>query len=668
MILRILLICIVGCFLNIVSMADTKGLIKRSAIYGNPDKSAVQISNSGKYLSYLSNSNGVLNVFVADIADIKSAKPVTHDTVRGVRQYFWSRDDKYILYMQDSGGDENLRIHRVNLQTLEDKILTPENGVRAVIYKASHKKPGEMMIGLNNRRKDFFDVYKLEIETGKLSLVYENNKFHERVIIDDEHNIRFGYVHQPDLSVNILEFKKDGSESLFLHIAYEDYKTTSLAGFGEQENKIYIVSSEGLNTSALYSIDLVTKSKTLLYSNPNCDLNGVALQPITHRLDAAMYEYTRIGYHTFNREFEAHLNKLKSTHTDADISIVSRSMKDDKWVVAFGFDNGPARYYLYDTLLGKAKYLFSNMPQLEDYKLNKMHPVVIKSRDGLNLVSYISIPEDAKVTHNDYKTKQRLPMVLFVHGGPNARDSWGFQRPHQWLTNRGYAVLSVNYRGSTGFGKDFIVAGDGQWAGKMHDDLIDAVDWAIENGIADKDKIAIMGASYGGYATLVGLTFTPEKFVCGIDIVGISNLATLLNSIPEYWKPSLEAAKKMVGGDPNTAEGVKALNARSPLFYADRIKKPLLIAHGRNDPRVKMAESDQIVEKLNSKGIPVTYIVYPDEGHGFARPENRLSFYAVAEGFLSRYLGGKYEEIGTDFENSSIQITSGKQYLPFAVP
>ncbi|MDZ5762362.1 S9 family peptidase [Candidatus Cyrtobacter comes] len=648
-------------------MANTTELIKRSTIFGNPDKTAVQVSNLGNYISYLSNINGVLNVFIADIANIKDARPVTNDTSRGIRQYFWSKDDKYILYMQDNGGDENFRIHRVNLQTLEDTILTPKDGVKTVLYRSSHKKPNEIMIGLNSRRKDFFDLYRLNISTGELFLIYENNKFHGHLIIDDEHNLRFGSIQKPDMSVEVVEFKNE-NESIFLHITYEDQRTSSLVGLNEQEDNVYLISSEGRNTNALYAVDLKTKSRALLYSNQHSDLEHVLFQPVTKRLDAVTYEYTKIEYQIFDREFEVHFEKLKNIHQDANISIVSRSIMDDKWIVAFNFDNGPARYYLYDKTICEAKYMFGNMPKLEGYKLNKMHPVIIKSRDGLNLVSYISIPEDAKVTHNDYKTKQPLPMVLLVHGGPNARDSWGFERSHQWLTNRGYAVLSVNYRGSTGFGKDFITAGDGQWAGKMHDDLIDAVDWAIENGIADKDKVAIMGGSYGGYAALVGLTFTPEKFVCGVDIVGVSNLITLINSIPEYWKPYLEIFKKMLGGDPNTADGAEILKSKSPLFHSDKIKKPLLIAHGQNDPRVKQAESDQIVDKLNSQGIPVTYILYKDEGHGFARPENRLSFYAITEGFLSKYLGGRYEEIGEDFENSSIQITSGKQYLPFRLP
>ena len=291
-----------------------------------------------------------------------------------------------------------------------------------------------------------------------------------------------------------------------------------------------------------------------------------------------------------------------------------------------------------------------------------MYPVEVKTRDGLTLVCYLSIPYQSDTKLNGHPDNP-LPMVLFVHGGPWARDSWGYNSYHQWLSNRGYAVLSVNYRGSTGFGKNFINAGNKEWAGKMHDDLIDAVNWAINEKIADKENIAIMGGSYGGYATLVGLTFTPDVFACGVDIVGPSNLQTLLETIPPYWAPMINVFTTRVG-DHRTVEGRKLLNERSPLNYTDKIKKPLLIGQGANDPRVKQTESDQIVKAMQGKNIPVTYVLYTDEGHGFARPENRLSFNAVSEIFLSQILGGRSEPIGDDFKNSSITVPNGSENIP----
>ncbi|MCA9432931.1 MAG: S9 family peptidase, partial [Candidatus Omnitrophica bacterium] len=332
------------------------------------------------------------------------------------------------------------------------------------------------------------------------------------------------------------------------------------------------------------------------------------------------------------------------------------------WMVAYVMDDGPIRYYRYDRGEKKAHFLFTNRNELEKQPLVKMNPVIVKSRDGLNLVNYLSLPKGSD-SDGDGFPDQPLPMVLLVHGGPWARSEWGYDPEHQWLANRGYAVLDVNFRGSTGFGKDFANAGNMEWAGKMHDDLIDSVNWAVEKKIADPDKVAISGGSYGGYATLVGLTFTPGVFACGIDIVGPSNLITLLESIPPYWAPMIEMFTTRVG-DHRTEEGKKFLTERSPLSKVDQIEDPLLIGQGANDPRVKQAEADQIVNAMEEKKIPVTYVLYPDEGHGFARPENRISFFAVMEAFLAEYLGGRYEAIGEDFKGSSITVPEGKDGVP----
>ena len=313
-------------------------------------------------------------------------------------------------------------------------------------------------------------------------------------------------------------------------------------------------------------------------------------------------------------------------------------MDDDFWVAAYLLDDGPVRYYRYDRVKKEARFLFSNREALEGLPLAKVHPVVIKSRDGLDLVSYYMLPLDSDRDSPGHPANP-LPIALLVHGGPWARDNWGYNPVYQLLANRGYAVLSVNFRGSTGFGKDFVNAANMEWAGKMHDDLIDAVQWAIDQNIADPRRVAILGGSYGGYATLAGLTFTPDTFACGVDIVGPSNLVTLLNTIPPYWEPQVELWANTVG-DHRTEEGRAFLTERSPLTHVDRISKPLLIGQGANDPRVKQAESEQIVQAMQDKNIPVTYALYPDEGHGFARPENNLSFFAVTEAFLAGCLGG----------------------------
>jgi dipeptidyl aminopeptidase/acylaminoacyl peptidase len=317
---------------------------------------------------------------------------------------------------------------------------------------------------------------------------------------------------------------------------------------------------------------------------------------------------------------------------------------------------------LYDRDTGKVTKLFDQRPDLAGAPTQPMWPREIGSRDGRRLVAYLTLPPGSD-TNSDGVPDKPVPLVLNVHGGPWARDSFGFDPEHQWLANRGYAVLSVNYRGSTGFGKNFINAADREWAGTMHADLIDAVDWAVRQKIAIADKLAIYGGSYGGYATLVGLTFTPEKFACGVDIVGPSNLATLLASIPPYWKAFYDDMARRIG-DPRTDEGRKLLAERSPLTHVDAIKRPLLIAQGANDPRVKQAEADQIVESMNAKKLPVTYVLYPDEGHGFARPQNRLSFYAIAEGFLAQCLGGRQQPIERDFAGSSLKVIQGAENVP----
>jgi dipeptidyl aminopeptidase/acylaminoacyl peptidase len=383
--------------------------------------------------------------------------------------------------------------------------------------------------------------------------------------------------------------------------------------------------------------------------------------PIERTPQAASFTYERRHWKILDSSIAPDLEYLETVE-DGEVSVYHRTLDDRKWIVAYLVDDGPVKYYLYDRDTKVAKFLFANQARLENLTLAKMHPVIIKSRDGLDLISYYSLPPWSD-ENGDAIPDKPLPMVLVVHGGPWGRDNWGFDSEHQLLANRGYAVLSVNFRGSTGFGKSFVNAGDREWGGKMHNDLIDAVNWSIEKGIADPEKVAIMGASYGGYAALVGLTLTPQVFACGVDVCGISNLVTDLQSIPPYWQPEIEKEFKRIG-DYRTEEGREFLMSRSPISYVDKIKRPLLIAHGANDPRVKQNESEQIVRAMKERSIPVTYILYPDEGHGFARPENRLSFYAVAEAFLAKYLGGRYEPIGDDFRESNITVPIGAEEVP----
>jgi dipeptidyl aminopeptidase/acylaminoacyl peptidase len=404
------------------------------------------------------------------------------------------------------------------------------------------------------------------------------------------------------------------------------------------------------------ALDLSTQTESVLYTDPRADAGDFILHPTEHTVQAVAAPYLRYEWVVLDPAIAEDLAYL-ATVAAGDLHVADRTVDDQAWIVVYVQDNGPRAFYRYDRTARQATYLFSDRPQLEGMPLVPMHPVVLTSRDGRALVCYYSLPLASGGDNGD-KPAQPLPMVLLVHGGPWGRDLWGLDAEHQFLANRGYAVLSVNFRGSTGFGKAFTNAADREWGGKMHDDLVDAVAWAVEQGIADPERIAIMGGSYGGYATLVGLTFTPDLFACGVDIVGPSNLVTLLETIPPYWAPELALFIKRVG-DVRSEEGRAFLQSRSPLTYVDRIKAPLLIGQGANDPRVKQAESSQIVEAMQAKAIPVTYIVYPDEGHGFARPENRLSFYAVTEAFLAECIGGRAAPIGDAFANSSITVAAG---------
>lgn len=656
----------------------TTKMIDRELFFGNPDKAGVTLSPDGKHVSYLAPLDGFLNVYVAPADDPAAATAVTADKKRGIRRYFWSYSSQHIIYLQDDGGDENWAVHIVDVSSKEDRNLTPIGEIigpdgqpillpsgkkmrpTATIQEVSHKHPGEILIGLNNRDPQFHDLYRLNLQSGEMKLIQQNDRF-SSYLTDDDYNVRFAMQMTPDGGSEYLQLSGKGEWQPFMQIPMEDMMTTAPFGFDKSNQVLYLIDSRNRNTAALATLDLATGESEILYEDSRADIQNLMVHPVEKNIEAAAVEFTRTEWKIIDPAIQADIDYLKSV-SPGDWSVSDRTLDDKFWIVSYLVDDGPVRYYLYDRAAKQARFLFTNRSKLEGLQLAKMHPVVIQSRDGLDLVSYLTLPAASDPDH-DGRPKSALPMVLYVHGGPWGRDSWGLNSTHQWLANRGYAVLSVNFRASTGFGKNFINAGNLEWAGKMHDDLIDAVNWAVKEGIAKKDKIAIMGGSYGGYSTLVGLTFTPEVFSCGVDIVGPSNLRTLLETIPPYWKPQLEMFATRVG-DPRTEEGKALLEARSPLNRVGEIAKPLLIGQGANDPRVKQSEADQIVKAMQEKKIPVTYVLYADEGHGFARPENRLSFYAITEIFLSRFLGGEYQPIGDDFTNSSLSVPVGATEIP----
>ncbi len=639
-------------------------LLPRQLLFGNPDRAQPKLSPDGAQLAFLAPVNGVMNVWVGPLDDPAAATPVTNDTKRGVRVYFWAYTNEHIVYLQDTGGDENWRVYATKLKTKETLDLTPIKGVQARVQEVSHKFPNEILVAINDRVPQFHDIYRVNLLTAERTLVAKNDEKDDRFaafFTDADYQVRFAMRLTPDGGNELLERTADGAWKEFTRVPQADTLTTSPAGFDKTGQTLYMLDSRERNTSAFTAVDIKTRKATVVAEDTRADAGDVIIHPTEKTVQAVSFEYDRQNWKFIDKAIEKDFGVLAKV-AEGDIEVTSRTLDDNRWIVAFVQDNGPVKWYRYERDTQKATFLFTNRPALEGKTLARMHPVIIPARDGLKLVSFLSLPPCSDAAGKG-RPEKPLPMVLLVHGGPWARDYWGYSGMHQWLANRGYAVLSVNFRGSTGFGKQFINAADKEWSGKMHEDLLDAKQWAVQENIADAKRVAIMGGSYGGYATLVGMTYTPETFAAGVSIVGPSSLVTLLESIPPYWQPMIEMFATRVG-DHRTEAGRKELLARSPLTKVDAIKRPLLIGQGANDPRVKQAESDQIVKAMSDRSIPVTYVLYPDEGHGFARPENNLSFFAVTEAFLSKHLGGRFEQIGDDFRGASITVPSGAENIP----
>ncbi|HMP80806.1 MAG TPA: S9 family peptidase, partial [Pirellulaceae bacterium] len=619
-------------------------LIPRSVLFGNPERATPRLSPDGQWLAYRAPRDGVMNVYVAPVNNLSAARPVTNDRTTGISQYFWTYTNQHLVYLQDNNGDEDFHLYAVDLKSDEIRDLTPLEQIRAQVMGVSRHFPEHLLVGINDRDQRWFhDVYRIHIPTGTRELVYENNQF-VGLLADEHYRLRVAMTFTPTGGALLMKAAGDDLDwEPLLEIDSADVMTTSPLGLDKTGEVMYLIDSRQRDTAALRSIHIPSGREETLFTTDVADVSNVLSHPTEHHIQAVAYNYERETWHVLDNSIQGDLDFLAAAHP-GEVNVSSRTLDDRLWTVVYSVADGPVRFYLYDRDARNTTFLFSHRPELEALNLADMHPVIIPSRDGLRLVSYLSLPP----WHDPDRTgrpDRPLPMVLLVHGGPWARDEWGFDPLHQLLANRGYAVLAVNYRGSTGFGKSFINAANLEWSGKMHDDLLDAVEWAVEQGIARRESVAIMGGSYGGYATLVGLTFTPDVFACGVDIVGPSNLVTLLDNPPPYWMPIMSLMQTRVG-DYRTEEGREFLRSRSPLFRVDQIRKPLLIGQGAQDPRVKQAESDQIVQAMQERGIPVTYMLYPEEGHGFDRPENNISFFAVTEAFLARHLGGRYEEIG----------------------
>ncbi|WP_324074628.1 MAG: S9 family peptidase [Erythrobacter sp.] len=642
------------------AQSDTTPLIPRAALFGNPVRMQGLISPDGQWLSWIAPKDGVLNIWIAPAADPEAARAVTSATTRPIRQHFWAPDASAVMYIQDKGGDENFLLYRVDIASGAETTLTPFENTRVDLVGASSTIKDRLLLGLNNRDPQWHDVHMLDLATGALELVIENNAY-AGFMADDNLVLRMAMRQNEAGGTDYFRVTDNVVEAEpFETSAMEDALTTAPAGYTADGATLYWIDSRGRDTAALFAQDTATGAKRLIAEDERADITSTLRHPVTGEVEAYAVNYLTRQWVATDPGIAAALAWL-GERLEGDFGVNSRTDDDTVWIVWNDPLTRPVRTFIYDRVTQTLIPFYVSRPDLEGAPLQPMHPLEIASRDGLTLPCYLTLPPGSDAD-GDGRPDAPVPMVLLVHGGPWARDAYGFNSAHQLLANRGYGVLSVNFRGSTGFGKGFINAGNKQWGLAMHDDLIDAVDWAVAQGIAQKDKVAIMGGSYGGYATLAGLTFTSEVFACGVDIVGPSNLETLLSTIPPYWAPMVKIFHERMG-DPSTEEGLALLRAASPLYKADQITKPLLIAQGANDPRVKQSESDQIVGAMQAAGIPVTYVLYPDEGHGFARPENSIAFYAIAENFLAECLGGRAEPLGDALAPASAQIIEGAGHV-----
>ncbi len=612
-------------------------LIPRQVLFGNPERISPRISPDGTRLAWIAPHQDVLNVWVAPISaehgvDWPTASVVTDDSDRGIRMFAWAHDGRHLLYLQDTGGDENWRLHDVDLQTMQRRDLTPFDGVQTQLIAMERKFPTELLIGLNRDNVQLHDVYRLDLVTGELTKEVENFG----VIgweADAQLVVRAGAAPQPDGGYTLLV--RDDADSDWrplLTVASDDALTSAPIAFSEDGRSLLAISSVGAQTGRLVRIDIATGATEVLAEDPEADVQGVRLHPDTREPQIVTLLKDRSEYLVLDPAVAADLAAIRALHP-GDPTFEDADDADATWLIGFTNDSGPVSYFSYDRASRTGRFLFEARPELSRFELAAMEPFSFTARDGLTVHGYASFPPGAD--------RSGLPTVINVHGGPWVRDVWGYNPEAQWLANRGYLCIQVNYRGSTGYGKSFVNAGDREWGGRMHDDLIDAVAYAVGQGWTDPARVAIYGGSYGGYAALVGAAFTPEVFCCAVDIVGPSNLKTLIETIPPYWAPMVAQFHRRVG-DP--AADAEFLWSRSPLSRVRDISIPLLIAQGANDPRVKQDESEQIVAALREAGIEHDYLLFPDEGHGFAKPENRLRFYAAAERFLARYLGGRAED------------------------
>lgn len=604
-------------------------LLPMETFFKNGEKSSFRISPDGRYFSYRADYKGKMNIFVQKVEDT-SAMRVTHDTLRSIGGYFWKGDR--IVYAQDIGGDENFQLFSVKADGTDLKALTPFAGVRSDILDALNDISGkekEMIVQINKRVKEYFDPYLLNIETGELTLLYDNKENYDSWVTDNKGVIRLA---SKTDGVNITWNYRNSEKDSFTPLMTTSFKESFVpSSFNKDNTLIYAISNIGRDKSALVEYDPAAKKEIKeLFADKDYDIAGIDYDRKKQALASVYWEAEKSEQHFFDKEW-GDIQKTLDKKFDGYYTFVANH--DDartKAIVGVSSDRLPIEYYLYDFKTKESKQIANPYPWINENQMSRMTPVSYKSRDGLEIHGYLTLPLGVE--------PKNLPVVINPHGGPWARDGWGYNNEVQFLANRGYAVLQMNFRGSTGYGRKFWEVSFKQWGKTMQDDITDGVEWLIKEGIADKDRVAIYGGSYGGYATLAGITFTPDLYAAAVDYVGVSNLFTLLKTIPPYWKPYLDQFHEMMG-DPQ--KDSLLLAEVSPVFHADKIKTPLFIAQGANDPRVNKAESDQMVEALKKRGIEVEYMVKNDEGHGFHNQDNQYDFYGAMEKFLDKHLKAK---------------------------
>lgn len=629
-------------------------LIPREVLFGNPEIAGVSLSPDGQRIVYLAPSDGVLNLWVRDLDGDAPARVLTQQRERPQRAASWTADGRYLISSRDADGDENTVLVRIDPSTGETTDLTPAKGVKAILVSGDQDAPSELVVGLNDRDPRFHDLYVIDVNNGQRRLLYRST--------DDGRNVSVDWIDgvwQPVLRSQVLadggsawELRLPGEADWrpFLTFSFED--TISGSGpsaFTRDGQWLYGILStdEEIPRLVRWSRDHLKTcgddcTPELVYRSSAGALGGALSDPETG-LPVALNEVDlRRRLVVLDPSIQQDVDQLKRLAGTNDFSVVDQDLNDRRWLVVVGSDDQGPQYLLWDRDRQQSRRLFSVQPRLDDYELRPMESLNLRARDGRRLPSYLT---RTALGADD----SPRPLVLLVHGGPQARDYWGLNPTHQLLANRGYHVLSVNYRGSTGFGKAHLLAGEGEWYARMQDDLVDAVRWAVEEGIADPDRIAIMGASYGGYASLAGLTRDPELFAAAIAEVGPSNVRTLLESIPPYWESVRVIFERMIG------VGSVDLDAISPIRHVDRIQRPLLLVHGANDPRVKLSESETIAEAMVARQLPVDFVVFPDEGHGLSNPRNALALTALVEAFLSEHLGGRAQPFGDVLDQSSMQ-------------